>query len=75
MNLSIYIFVFLNFARQSYIIFLIWARGWVDFFLWGFVWADVPDLLDIPEEFLCRLLYSIFIVSLSYIYSIFMVYL
>ena len=35
-----------------------------------FCWADVPDLPDIPEEFLCRLLYSIFIVCLSYIYSI-----
>ena len=34
---------------------------------------DVSDLLDIPEEFLCRLLYSIFIVCLSYIYPIFIV--
>ena len=37
-----------------------------------FCWADVPDLPDIPEGG-CTFSYSIFIVCLWYIYSIFMV--
>ena len=43
----------------------------MDFFQGG--GADVPDLPDIPEVFLCTFSYSIFIVCLWYIYSIFMV--